>query len=152
MPENNSGSYFITPDDNGSVRISEEVVASIVSTAIGEVDGVAGLVTPITESLAGILGRKFVPGAIKITPAKNTLSVDLAIRVKYGFVINDLCRAVQKRVADAVESMTGIQVTAVNIQVAAVSFDTEPKPADPGENSPAAVPVSAVIPDAETEE
>ena len=126
MPENTSG-FFIHPEDIGNVRISEEVIVTIVSNTVTEIDGVAGLDSPITESLAVILGRKVVPTAIRVTPAGESMSIDISLKVKYGCIIKDLCRVVQKKVIDAVESMTGLKVSQVNIQVSGVSFEEEKK-------------------------
>lgn len=138
----NTGSYFVQPEEIGNVRISEEVVMTIAANAVIEVKGVAGLATPLQEGLAGILGRKFVSGGVKITNEEEGVVLDILLRVKYGFVIPDLCKEVQKKVSESVESMTGLAVRAVNIQVSGVSFEQEKQVSDKAAEEPAASPVS----------
>ena len=41
--------YWSTESDQGSIRISEDVVASIVALAASETDGVSGLYSSVTR-------------------------------------------------------------------------------------------------------
>ena len=49
-------------------------------------------------------------------------AIDLALNINYGFSIVDVSREVQERVKNAVESMTGLEVSQVNVRVADVSM------------------------------
>ena len=55
------------------------------------------------------------------------VQVELTILVKYGYTIMDVARAVQDAVSTNIESMSGLKVQAVNINVGGVSFDREPQ-------------------------
>jgi len=133
-----TGNYFVQPEEIGSVKIAEEVVTTIAANAVSEVKGVAGLATPLQEGLAGILGRRFVSGGVKITNDEDGVVLDILLRVRYGYVIPELCRDVQKKVSEAVESMTGLKVRAVNVNVSGVSFEPEQKPEPkPDQTAPA---------------
>ena len=51
------------------------------------------------------------------------VSVDLFLIVDYGARIPDVAWRAQERVKQAVESMTGLDVKAINVHVQGVSFD-----------------------------
>ena len=55
----------------------------------------------------------------------NSLSVDLGINIEYGYSIPEVSRAVQERVKNAIETMTGLNVSEVNIRVADVNLEND---------------------------
>ena len=55
----------------------------------------------------------------------------MTIIVKYGYKIQDVCRAVQESVKNAIETMTGLKVVQVNIAVNSIAFANEPAPEPP---------------------
>ena len=59
----------------------------------------------------------------KLEDGKVTL--DVVITVEYGMVIPDVCTKVQENVKNTVETMTGLEVSQVNIQVQEISFKKE---------------------------
>ena len=100
--------FVINVNGDGGVNISEEVVSIIAGLGATEVEGV--------DSLSGNLTADniFKAGAGKI-------SVQMSINMKMGFEIPKVCRMVQDKVKQAVETMTGLEVTSVDIKVATVS-------------------------------
>lgn len=118
--------YTAKADDNGKVIISEEVIASIASIAANEIDGVAGLGTP---NVADFLGKKASSKGVKIVLFEDSAEINVTIVVKKGVVIPSVAKAVQENIISAVESMTGIKVTAVNVKVGGVNFEKEKKKA-----------------------
>lgn len=103
----------------GNIKISEDVICSIVAVAADETEGVASV-----AAAAGIdiLNKKNQKN-IKIHISENTITIDMSILVKYGVIINDVATKLQETVSNAVESMTGMEVTAVNVSVSGISFD-----------------------------
>ncbi len=116
--------YVAKTDENGSVTISEEVIASIASIAALEIDGVAGLGA---STVADFLGKKANSKGVKITIGEDSAEIALTITVKKGFVIPTIAKSVQANVIGAVESMTGLSVSAVNVKVGNVAFEKETK-------------------------
>ncbi len=116
--------YVAKTDENGSVTISEEVIASIASIAALEIDGVAGLGT---STVADFLGKKANSKGVKITIGEDSAEIAMTITVKKGFVIPTVAKSVQANVIGAVESMTGLSVSAVNVKVGNVAFEKETK-------------------------
>ena len=108
MAENKQ--YITQVHENGSVMISEEVVSTIVINAIEEVEGVAPV--PVRNDL---LNKKKL---VKIAIAENNdLSIEVTIFVKFGNSVVEVAKAVQQNIIDSVESVTGVKVVGVNVNV-----------------------------------
>ena len=118
--------YTARADEAGKVTISEDVIASITSIAASEIDGVASLGTAL---VADFLGKKVASKGVKVTFAENSVELLVTITVKKGEIIPTVAKAVQENVISAVESMTGIKVSAVNVKVGGVAFEKEKKKA-----------------------
>lgn len=105
------------------VRISEEVIATIAGIAASEVESLASMSGGFVDGIAGILGRKSPGKGIKVEMKDNQVTIDLSIVMQYGCKIHEVSRDMQSRVRDAVEAMTGMEVTSVNVNVLGVSVD-----------------------------
>lgn len=114
--------YITQIQDNGTVMISEDVIATIVAQAVTDVEGVVGLsVKPVAE-LADMIGKKNWGKGMKITVgADNALTIDCDVLVAYGQSVVTVAEAVQVAVVAAVESMTGVQSIAVNVNVCGIA-------------------------------
>jgi uncharacterized alkaline shock family protein YloU len=113
--------YITQIQDNGSVMISEDVVATIVSLAVKEVEGVVGLSTKPGADIADMIGKKNWGKGLRITIAEdNALTVDCDIIVSYGQSVVAVAASVQEAVAAALESATAVKVTAVNVNVCGI--------------------------------
>ena len=128
--------YYVKNYDMGDLKISEDVVASIVSTAALETDGVASLNYGFARDLASLIGKK---GGVRIALDGDSVGVDLTVTLRYGCALTDVGREIQKKVASAVESMAGLRVKAVNVQIAGIEFPKEQKP-EPAPADPAVPP------------
>ena len=118
MPEN----YVTVPGEQGSVHISQDVIASIVGTAITETEGVAGLTNAAGPGFGEKLGIKSVSRGIGVGFADGTVRISAAIDARYGESIAAIGAKAQTAAAAAVESMTGLP-SVVDIHVAGVTFD-----------------------------
>ena len=115
----------IKSDPVGDVRIADEVVAIIAGLAATEVEGVASMAGNITNELVSKLGMKNLSKGVKISVKDNQVSVALALNLKYGYQIPEVSKTVQERVKSAIETMTGLEVSNVNIRIAAVNMEAE---------------------------
>ena len=104
--------YIEQAQENGNVLISEDVIATIVTNAVQEVEGVASLhYSP----------KKNWGKGMKITISQdNDLSIECYVIVVYGQSVFDVAKAVQTAISNAVLSMTGIAVSAVNVNVSGI--------------------------------
>ncbi len=118
----------MTKDNSKSnLKIAEEVIAKIVAVAIAETQGVT-LGSKSGETIIGKLGRKASSSGVKISVLDTGVTVNATVCVSYGYNLQEVGRAAQENIAHAVESMTGLKVTAVNVTVNAISFEEEKKP------------------------
>lgn len=119
MAENKQ--YITQPQENGTVLISEEVIATIVSEAISEVEGVAGLVVKPGADIADMIGKKNWGKGLKVTIGEqDEVYIDCNITILYGQSVVKAAQDVQTSVTAAVESMTGVTVANVNVNVCGI--------------------------------
>ena len=121
-----SKEYMTLPEENGSINISEEVIAAIAVGAARDVDGVTGMMTNLGGSVADLMtnkknAQKGVRG-VKIDTTGAALALDLYLTVQYGHAIPEVAENAQKAVSSAVEAMTGCPVGTVNIHVGGVTL------------------------------
>ena len=120
------GTYQLNQDDKGgAVQIADDVVAMIAGIAATEVDGVSAMVGNITNELMSKVGMKKLNKGVKVDVKENNVSVDLAINMEFGYNIPETSRNVQIKVKNAIENMTGLEVTNVNIRIASVNMKGE---------------------------
>ncbi len=106
----------------GAIRIADEVVATVAGLAAAEVEGVASMSGGWSTDLVEKLGRKSYGKGIKVEVIDEQTKIDIFIVVEFGFQIPDVAENVQKEVKMAVETMTGLSVTAVNVHIVGVSM------------------------------
>ncbi len=117
--------YITQIQENGSVQISEDVIASIVSVAASEVEGVAGFYTRPGNDIADMLSMKSrSKNGIRVTVADDDkLYVTCNIIVNFGATVVNVAKAVQESVSSAIESMTGIAAVEVNVNICGISAE-----------------------------
>ena len=108
--------------DLGSVRIAEEVIASIAGIAATDVPGVVGMSSGLIGGMAEMMGKKNPAKGVKGQVGAREVAVDLYIIVEYGLRIPDVALQVQEKVKEAVETATGLAVIEVNVHVQGVGF------------------------------
>ncbi len=114
--------YITQLQEHGTVMISEDVIATIISHTIAEVEGVAGLSTKPGADIAEIIGKKNWGKGMKIVIGENDeLSVECNLILKYGQSVVTVAKAVQEAVTSALESTTGVKVAYVNVNVCGIA-------------------------------
>ena len=122
--ESSKNTYVIQEDENlGSVQIADEVVAMIASLAATEVDGVSAMGGNITNELMSKVGVKNLTKGVKVEVIGSSVKVELVVLLEYGYNIPATSQKVQERVKNAIENMTGLTVTDVNIRIAGVNMN-----------------------------
>ena len=116
MAENKQ--YVTQIQDNGTIMISEEVIATIVSQAIAEVEGTVSLNTKPGAEIVDMIGKKNWGKGMKIVIGEDEeVTVDCDVLVGYNQNVVAVAQAVQNAVAAALESATGVKVAAINVNV-----------------------------------
>lgn len=107
----------------GEVQIADEVVAIIAGLAATEVEGVSAMAGNITNELVGKLGMKNLSKGVRVEVLEDAVSVELSLHMEYGYNIPDVSARVQDKVKTAIENMTGLSVSDVNIRIAGVDIE-----------------------------
>lgn len=119
MAENKQ--YITQAQENGSVLISEDVIATIVANAVNEVEGIVGLSVKPGADIADMIGKKNWGKGMKISIGQDdNLTIDCNVNVGYGQSVVTVAKAVQEAVTAALESVAGIKVSAVNVNVCGI--------------------------------
>ena len=113
--------YITQIQENGNVMISEDVIATIVAHALAEVDGIGSLGAKPGIGVADFDIKKHWSKSLKILIAEdNNVSIDCSVMVAYGNSVVDVAAAVQQNVTASVESMTGVKVNVVNVNICGI--------------------------------
>ncbi len=120
--ETAKGTYLTQGDEEiGTVKIADDVVAMIAALAATEVDGVAAMNGNVAKEILSKVGVKGLAKGVRVDILNKKVKVDLAITMEYGFNIPATCQRVQVKVKNAIENMTGLEVTDVNIRIAGIN-------------------------------
>lgn len=109
--------------ENGQITYANEVIATIVSVATTEVQGISGIAG--AGPISGILGKGKSPRGVKVEMVGGNVRVDINVTVDYGMPIQKVGRNVQENVRKSIETMTGLHVEKVDLHVVGVSFEKE---------------------------
>lgn len=121
--EADRNTYVLQEDENvGTVKIADDVVAMIAGLAATEVEGVSAMAGNISNELMSKVGMKNLAKGVKVDVLEKHVTVDLAVMMEYGYNIPATCQKVQAKVKAAIENMTGLNVTDVNIRIAGVNM------------------------------
>ncbi|MFD6100539.1 Asp23/Gls24 family envelope stress response protein [Nocardiopsis flavescens] len=108
----------------GSTHIADGVVAKIAGMAAREIGGVhtmgggaARAMGAVKDAVTGGGDRGSVARGVSVEVGERQAAVDIDLVVEYGTAIQDLAAAVRRNVAGAIEKMTGLEVTEINVRV-----------------------------------
>ena len=120
MAENKQ--YITQAQTGGNLMISEEVIVSIAANAVADVEGIGGLSTKPGTDIRELVAKKAWGKSIKVTIGEtDEIYVDCNIIVAYGQSVVSVANAVQEAVTAALESMVGVTVASVNVNVSGIS-------------------------------
>lgn len=120
----------------GTTTINDVVVSKIAGIAAHEVSGVHAMGSGASRAM-GML-RERIPGSttnqsqgVSVEVGETQAAVDLSIVADYGVAIPGLAEGIRRNVINAVERMTGLEVTEVNIDVTDVYLPQEDEESEP---------------------
>ncbi|MDQ6896825.1 MAG: Asp23/Gls24 family envelope stress response protein [Actinomycetota bacterium] len=135
-----AGNTDVAPLDTGQGRttIADVVVAKIAGIAAREISGVHDLgggaaraVGALRDRIGGpVGGGSSHTQGVTVEVGERQAAVDLQLVAEYGVSISDLAEDIRQNVIQAVERMTGLEVTQVNIDVQDVFVPSEDDGAD----------------------
>ncbi len=129
MSDNLPTNVQMETSSNGTVSFVPEVIATIAGVATTEVEGVASMYAG-SSGLADMFSRKSsqaksLTKGVRVDFAEGMVTVEVAIIVDYGSPIPEVSQGVQENVKKAIETMSGLTVSAVNVHVQGLSFERE---------------------------
>ncbi len=106
-------------NSKGTIQMSGNYFAAVAGTAAQSCYGVVGMENTGTgDSIKGILfGKNFCDKGVKITESGGALSIELHIAVLYGLNIQAIVKSIINKVSYAVENVSGVPVTRVDVVV-----------------------------------
>ena len=114
--------------DKGNIKISDEVISTIATIAVSEVNGVYGMGGSFTGDIVEKFGKKTLTKGVKITMDNNTdVILDLNVILNFGVRIPEIAWNIQENVKKSVESMTGLNVTKVNVRIVGIEVENKEK-------------------------
>ncbi|WP_227938475.1 Asp23/Gls24 family envelope stress response protein [Alkalihalobacillus deserti] len=108
----------------GKVEISPEVIEVIAGIAASEVDGVATMRGNFATGVAERLGRKNHGKGVKVELAEDGITVDVSVVITYGVSVPEVANLIQSNIKQALQTMTAIELQAINVHVVGVQFET----------------------------
>lgn len=112
---------FGTESSIGEVQIASEVITAIAGISASEVEGIESMVGSGVGDIVGKLGGKSNSKGVKVNITEDKAELDVAVNVRFGYSIPKVSAKVQEKVSQAVSSMTGLEVTRVNVRVAGIA-------------------------------
>lgn len=112
-------------EGSGTVRISDDVVATVAGLAALDTPGIAAMSGGMSEGWAKRLTGKNAQKGVAVEVGEREAAIDLRVIVHYGVAIHDVCWQLQERVREAVQTMTGLTVVEVNVKVEGVLLHDE---------------------------
>ena len=124
MANENTHTSTITLDgDYGEVKIADELIAVIAGLAASEVKGVASMAGNATRELIEKLGVKSLAKGIRVTVEDGKVKADIHVNLRYGYNVPETSSEIQEKVKTAIETMTGMEVTEVNIKIVNIAMN-----------------------------
>ena len=115
-------------NDNGSIQISNTVIATIVKKFTLEVEGVTRFAPQgIVGDIAGLLNKRNYDRNIEIELGEGEATITLTLVMLFGVNIVEVAQNIQNLLIEKIQSMTGITVKKVNVIVKELE---EPKPVE----------------------
>lgn len=122
--------------EQGKTTIADAVVAKIAGIATREVSGVHALGGGTARAVGAL--RERIPGGrsnhsqgVAVEVGERQAAVDIQLVAEYGVSIADLAAGIRRNVISAVERMTGLAVTEVNIEVQDIYLPSDDEQEDP---------------------
>lgn len=133
MASENEISREMDTVQGGRITFAPDVIATIANLAAAEVDGVDGMSGNVAENISGILNsKKNLTKGVRVDVSENDVSIELAVIIKFGYKLHEVCANIQRSIKNAIETMTGLRVVLVNVSVQSISFEkSSSKKAEP---------------------
>ena len=115
----------ISDEHDDSIKIAEEVIKCIAAFAATDIEGVAGMAGNATNELIARLGGKTLEKGVRMSMDGEEVRLALSVVLKYGCNIPEVSARIQDKVRLSIESMTGLAVASVDVNISDLDTNTE---------------------------
>lgn len=106
----------------GDISVSKDVVAIIVAMEANKVKGVVGLTAGRKGMSAPLLDKNNLTKGIEVSMNQKEVAITISLVADYTVGVYQTAMETQKNVKKAIETMSGLNVSKVNINVLDVKF------------------------------
>ncbi len=106
----------------GTLKVSEDVILTIVNLAVDETEGIEGLV-PANDNIGGAVFKKKETKNIRIKNLSDSVEIEIMVIAKFGYNVSSVGEKIQERIKNDVQSMTGIRVSKVSVIFTDIAFE-----------------------------
>lgn len=111
--------------NKGKLTCDKKILASIISLATKEINGVSSLNNIFRNKVTSFFSRNAENG-VKVKFAENgNLVVDVYITIKNGFSVPDVAYRVQENIKSNVASMIDTPVKKINVHIVGIDFNED---------------------------
>ncbi len=110
--------------NDNSLTIDNEVVAKMAGMAALEIDGVAGL-AKLPSDVKTIVKTGEFTRSVKVDSTDGTINLEVFIKIFSNAKATEVAEAVQAKVKEDIQNMTGSAITKVDVVIADVEFVEE---------------------------
>ncbi len=107
----------------GTIKIADDVVSTIAGIAATEVEGVSKLAGGITKDAVAKTSKRALSKGVSAVINQGNVTVDLSYELTFGYSVKKVSEDIQNKVKQAIETMTGLKVTRVNVVVSGITAD-----------------------------
>ena len=108
--------------NEGSLKVSDEVIETVAKIAACDVDGVVSL-TKAAVSFNSLFMKSPHNDAVKIKLYGDVVEITVSVIIKAGYKVTAVAENIQTRVKDDIQGMTSVTVAKVNVLITGIVFD-----------------------------
>jgi uncharacterized alkaline shock family protein YloU len=113
--------YSTQVQEYGSLMISQDVIADIVTNAVRDVKGIVALNIRPGADFADFIGRRSWARGVRVNISQNNeVDIECNICVRFGENVLEVSKTAQKAVINSLEAITGLKISAVHMNVSGI--------------------------------
>lgn len=109
----------------GKITCNRSILLSIINLATKEICGVSELASSFKSKFKSIFSSNKNPGVTIKFNTNGALTVDVYIRIYYGYSVPDIAYKIQENIKNGIAAMVDMKTAKVNVHVMGVDFEPE---------------------------
>ena len=109
----------------GKITCNRSILLSIIDLATREICGVSGLASSFKSKISSVFSKNKNPSVRVRFNANGSLSVDVYVRLFYGYSVPDIAYKIQENIKNGISAMIDMRATRVNVHVMGVDFEND---------------------------